>query len=176
LSELVGSLLQVTRSEGDPASRKFEQVQLCRLLEHILDACRLEVETRGCKLNLQTSKAPIVVADHELLRRAIENVVRNAIRYAPKGSSIDVNMACQDSTVSITVRDQGPGVPEQELPNIFKPFYRVDDSRDNQTGGVGLGLAIARRALVLHGGEITARNANPGLLVTIKLSGDGTRV
>jgi two-component system sensor histidine kinase CpxA len=176
LTELVTSLLQVTRSEGDPGSRNFDQVRLCVLLEHVLESCRPEADARGCDLNLQTSNAPIVVADQELVRRAIENVVRNAIRYAPHGTSIDVNMACEDSTVSITVRDQGPGVPEQELPSIFKPFYRVDDSRHNQTGGVGLGLAIARRALVLHGGEITARNANPGLLVTIKLSRDSTRV
>jgi two-component system sensor histidine kinase CpxA len=172
LTELVGSLLQVTRSEGDPGARNFDQVQLCALLEHVVESCRLEAEARGCSLNLQTSNAPIVVADQELLRRAIENVVRNAIRYSPEGSSVDVNLACEDSTVAITVRDQGPGVPEQELPNIFKPFYRVDDSRDNQTGGVGLGLAIARRAIVVHGGEIAAKNENPGLLVTIKLSGE----
>ena len=176
LTELVGSLLQVTRSEGDPGARNFEQVQLRALVEHVLEACRVEAEARGCSLNLQTSKAPFVVADQELLRRAIENVVRNAIRYAPKGSSVDVHLTCENSTVAITVLDRGPGVPEQELPNIFKPFYRVDDSRDNQTGGVGLGLAIARRAVVVHGGEITAKNANPGLMVTIKLSGDGTRV
>lgn len=176
LTELVGSLLQVTRSEGDPGSRNFEQILLRTLVEHVLEACKVEAEARGCNLDLQTSKAPIVVADQELLRRAIENVVRNAIRYAPPGSSVDVNVACEDSTVAITVRDYGPGVPEQELPNIFKPFYRVDDSRDNQAGGVGLGLAIARRAVVVHGGEITAKNANPGLLVTIKLSGDGTQV
>ena len=159
LTELVGSLLQVTRSEGDPGSRNFDQVQLRALLEHVLEACRLEAEARGCSLILQTS-----------------NVVLNAISYSTLDSSVDVKLACEDSTVVISVRDQGPGVPEQELPNIFKPFYRVDDSRDNQTGGVGLGLAIARRAIVVHGGEITARNANPGLLVTIKLSGDGTEV
>jgi signal transduction histidine kinase len=110
-----------------------------------------------------------VRGDRELLRRAIENVVRNAVRYAPEGSTIDVKLESADGAASVSVRDYGPGVPEEMLPRIFQPFFRVDGSRDSQTGGVGLGLAIAQRAVGAHHGHITAQNAVPGLRVRLEI-------
>jgi len=107
--------------------------------------------------------------DPELLRRAIENVVRNAIRYAPDGTSVDIDLRTTSGGAQICVRDRGPGVPEHELPRIFDAFYRVEEDRDRASGGVGLGLAIAKRAVELHHGKLYARNANPGLLVVIEL-------
>ena len=74
-----------------------------------------------------------------------------------------------NGSARISVRDYGPGVPDEYLPRIFDPFYRVDSDRNRGSGGVGLGLAIARRAIVLHKGVIRARNASPGLLVEIEL-------
>ena len=99
----------------------------------------------------------------------MENIVRNAIRYAPEGTPIEVKLASDHDDAEISVRDYGPGVPETELPKIFKPFFRVDESRDSSTGGVGLGLAIAHRAVTVHHGTMTAKNAGPGLLVSIEL-------
>jgi two-component system sensor histidine kinase CpxA len=114
----------------------------------------------------------------------IENVVRNAVRYAPSGT-IDVTLAIvpvpgarpgpgasapqEGSQVRLTVRDRGPGVPDASLPHLFLPFYRVDLDRERLTGGAGLGLAIARRAVESLGGRVSARNASPGLEVEIVL-------
>jgi two-component system sensor histidine kinase CpxA len=105
--------------------------------------------------------------DPELLRRAVENVLRNAIQVAPGDSRVSVKVQDNGSTVTVRVRDCGPGVPEDLLARIFDPFFRVDESRDGAGGGTGLGLSIARRAVLLHHGEITAENASPGLRVNL---------
>jgi signal transduction histidine kinase len=105
----------------------------------------------------------------ELLRRAIENVLRNAIRYAPPESTVEVRLEREANWARITVRDYGPGIPEKLRERIFDPFFRADASRDEHTGGLGLGLAIARRAVRVHHGDITATNASPGALLTITL-------
>ena len=112
---------------------------------------------------------PSLSGDFELLRRACDNVLRNAIRHAPKGTSVAIGVKAHDRRATISIRDFGPGVPADALPEIFKPFYRVETDRGRASGGVGLGLAIASRAVELHHGKITARNANPGLLVEIEL-------
>jgi two-component system sensor histidine kinase CpxA len=169
LTSMVGSLLQMTRLEGDPSSSNQEEVPLETLLRDLVEDCRVEAEARGCRLMLDAVTAPPVIGDRELLRRAVENVIRNAIRYAPEGTPIETHLECALDAALITVRDYGPGVPEELLPKIFTPFFRVDASRDNATGGVGLGLAIAQRAVTLHRGRLRARNMEPGLLVSIEL-------
>ena len=107
--------------------------------------------------------------DPELLRRAIENIVRNAIRHAPAGTDVDVILDSNAARELISVRDRGPGVPEEALNRIFDAFYRVEADRNRSSGGVGLGLAIAQRAVELHNGTLRAKNMNPGLLVEIEL-------
>src|SRR5262245_48362868 len=102
----------------------------------------------------------------------MENVVHNAIRHAPEGTPIDVDLERSGDLARITIRDRGPGVPEGYLKEIFQPFFRVEDDRSRASGGVGLGLAIARRAIDLHQGRIFASNANPGLAITIELPVD----
>ena len=101
-----------------------------------------------------------VNGDPEFLRRALENVLRNAIRYAPEGSAIEVNLESGHDQVRIGVRDYGPGVTEEAVPHLFEPFFRVDPARDPTTGNVGLGLAIARRAVLVHHGNITSAKCN----------------
>jgi two-component system, OmpR family, sensor histidine kinase CpxA len=110
-----------------------------------------------------------VRGESELLHRAVENVLRNAIRHAPEGTSVQIGCAIRDDLATITVRDYGPGVPDDLLGAIFDPFFRVEGHRSRASGGVGLGLAIARRAVLVHGGRISAQNARPGLIVTIEL-------
>jgi signal transduction histidine kinase len=169
LTDLVGALLQVTRAEGDPSSRNMSDLPLNDFLREVVDDCAVEAEARGCRVSLETSESLHFRGDRELLRRAMENIVRNAIRYAPEGTPVEVKLASDHDDAEISVRDYGPGVPDEELPKIFKPFFRVDESRDSSTGGVGLGLAIAHRAVTVHHGTMTAKNAGPGLLVSIEL-------
>jgi len=169
LTDLVGALLQVTRAEGDPSSTSPEEVRLDTLVDEVVEDCRVEAAARGCSIALADSGQLEVRGDRELLRRAIENVVRNSIRYAPPESAVDVRLDRAKDTARISVRDRGPGVPEESLQKIFQPFFRVDDSRDSSTGGTGLGLAIAKRAVGVHHGELWANNAQPGLQVCIEL-------
>src|ERR1044071_128315 len=110
----------------------------------------------------------------ELLRSAIENVVRNAVYYTRERTEVEIALRCEgvedEKAAVISVRDKGAGVPEEAITEIFRPFYRVEDARDRQTGGTGLGLAIAARAVRLHGGTIKAANAaDGGLIVEMRL-------
>lgn len=169
LTDLVGALVEVTRAEGDPSATRLEPLQLGELLQNVVDDCRVDADARGCAIGVNGEVDLTLRGDRELLRRAMENVVRNAIRYTPRGSTVDVTTECAGQLVRISVRDSGPGVPEELLPRIFQPFFRVDDSRDSSTGGVGLGLAIAYRAISVHHGRLWAQNVNPGLSVCIEL-------
>jgi signal transduction histidine kinase len=168
LNHLVDELLQLTRAEGDPGARNLEDVDLSKLLQELVADCVLEADAAGCRLTFTGDRAVIVTGDRELLRRACENIVRNAIRHAPRGSEVEVQLARQGDRAEIAVRDHGPGVPREALSDIFKPFYRVEGDRDRSSGGIGLGLAIARRAVELHQGHVTAFNASPGLVVVVE--------
>jgi two-component system sensor histidine kinase CpxA len=171
LNSLVGGLLQVTRAEGDPDALRREPVRLDRLLEELVADSALEAEARGSRMRLAAAQPATVQGDAELLRRAIENVIRNAIRHAPEGTAVEASMDVAGGRVTVRIRDYGPGVPEEALPRIFDAFYRVETDRDRASGGAGLGLSIARRAVELHKGTIRARNAEPGLLVEIDVPG-----
>jgi signal transduction histidine kinase len=172
LAHLVDELLELTRAEGDPTARVLEEVNLAELLREVVGECALEAEMQGCRLEPKLDKVVTLTGDFELLKRACDNVLRNAIRHAAKGTSVDVLVSTRDGRASISFRDYGPGVPADALPEIFKPFYRVETDRGRASGGVGLGLAIASRAVELHHGKITAKNANPGLSVEIELPVD----
>ena len=179
LSALVDELLQLTTAEGDPSTRRVEEVRLDDLLGRLVEDCQAEAQAKGCRLHLRAPRAEVgpfseadrfaMAGDGELIRRAVENVIRNAIRHAPEGSPIEVELRDWAGLATIAVRDLGPGVPDDALEAIFDPFFRVDDARSRSDGGAGLGLSIARRSVELHGGRASAANAKPGLLVTIEL-------
>jgi two-component system sensor histidine kinase CpxA len=169
LSQLVDELIQLTRAEGDHNARNLAPFKLEEMLGDLVADCKLEAEAQRCRLVPHVAQPAVVVGERELLRRACDNIVRNAIRHAPPESEIDIESSTNETHVVIRIRDRGPGVPSESLAEIFKPFYRVETDRDRSSGGVGLGLAIASRAVELHQGRITARNANPGLAVEIEL-------
>jgi two-component system sensor histidine kinase CpxA len=169
LTTLVETLIEMTRAEGDPATRKSQPVKLDALVQDVVQSCSLEAQAHHCRIVMIGDARGTVSGDPELLRRAFENVLRNAIRYAPEASDIEVRVDEGNSSTDISVRDGGPGVPEEALPHLAQPFFRADDSRDSATGGVGLGLAIAQRAVHLHHGTLSAENARPGLRVTLTL-------
>jgi len=169
LSELVESLLHVARSENDLLTCTLENVAFDALVRELVADCEIEAAVRPCSVVLMSSGFLELPGNAELLRRAVENIFRNAIRYAPAGSSIEVRLDHSDTEAMLSVRDYGCGVPSDALATIFDPFYRVDSSRDAATGGVGLGLAIAKRAVQMHHGCIWAENADPGLRVVMEL-------
>jgi two-component system sensor histidine kinase CpxA len=169
LNTLVGELLQVTRAEGDPSSLRCDPIRLDELVAQLVDDAQIEASAHGCDLEYAHREPVTVEGDPELLRRAVENVIRNAIRYSPPREPVEVSLARQNGRVVVDVRDRGPGVPEESLSRIFDAFYRVDSDRNRVSGGIGLGLSIARRAIQLHKGTIRARNAQPGLEVEMDL-------
>ncbi len=169
LSELVGTLIDMARAEGEPGEVEMEVLCLNDLLLVTAEDSEVEAQAAGCNIDVKASVEMSLRGNAELLRRAIENVVRNAIRYAPPGSTVEVRLAREANYARIIVRDYGPGIPEKLRERIFDPFFRADASRDEDTGGLGLGLAIAQRAVRVHHGDITATNASPGALLTITL-------
>ena len=169
ISALVADIVEVTFAEGDPALRGAKCVAVGELVEEVVRDCALEAEARRCRITLAGGIGGHAMGSREMLRRAIENVLRNAIRYAPEGSAVEVSATETERCATIVVRDHGPGVPEEALARIFDPFYRVEEARDNKSGGSGLGLAIARRAMLAHHGSIEAENTHPGLEVRIML-------
>ena len=169
LNALVGQLLQVTRAEGDPSSLRRDPLRLDELVQQLVDDSSIEAAAHGCELKYERREPVLVAGDPELLRRAVENVIRNAIRYAPRETAVEVSLARNNGKAVVGVRDQGSGVPDEALPRLFDAFYRVEGDRDRASGGLGLGLSIARRAIELHRGSIRARNARPGLEVEMEL-------
>jgi two-component system sensor histidine kinase CpxA len=168
LNMLVGELIQVTRAEGDPDGLATEPVRLDELIRVIVDDAHIEAERHRIALTLDLCEAELE-GNPELLRRAIENIVRNAIRYSPDDSTVEVSLKRTETLYRLAVRDFGSGVPDEALVHIFDPFYRVEKDRGRTSGGVGLGLAIAKRAVELHHGLMRAFNQNPGLVVEIDL-------
>ena len=170
LSHLVSAMLEVTRLEGEGLHPREEPVDMVNVAAEVVDDAALEADARGVRIET-TLQPAVAVGDRELLRRAVENVLRNAVRYAPHGTTVEIGVSAAGDRIQIAVRDYGPGVPEADLARLGTPFFRVDDGRDAATGGSGLGLAIARRGIECHGGEWHLENAQPGLRVTMVVRG-----
>lgn len=166
LNELVSTLLDVARDESATQSIRREPVELKHLLTELADAAQVEA---GAKRIVVEADPFTIRADAERLRRAIENVIRNALRYSRDDGTVWLQAAASPQFVEVQIRDEGPGVPEDALPHLFEAFFRVEGQH---SPGFGLGLSIARRAVEAHGGTIEARNASPGLEVTIRLPRD----
>jgi len=170
LNDMLQNLLTLSRLEsGEPVEMRTE-VDLTALVKDVVGDADFEAQAFGRRVRLISTQPSIVEGNITLLRSAIENVVRNAARYTDENTNVDVTLETKGERAVVTVHDQGPGVPAESLPKLFLPFYRVDATRDRNTGGVGLGLSIAERAVRLHGGSVVARNGQPhGLLVEIEL-------
>jgi two-component system, OmpR family, sensor histidine kinase CpxA len=209
LNELIQKLLTIARLEAGDESIEKLPVHLEQIIHEIAKDAAFEAQSRHCEVEATIVDDCVVIGSPSLLHSAIENVVRNAIRYTQEGTSVEVrleqgvglpklgsqglklqnmklqNMGLQNMGLQgvglkndgvggpeavVRVTDSGPGVPEDALDKLFRPFYRIDDARGRQTGGVGLGLAITDRAVRLHGGTIRVSNRpQGGLMVEIRL-------
>ncbi|ARB91084.1 two-component system sensor histidine kinase CpxA [Legionella longbeachae] len=173
LNALITEILDFARLEKSTTDLNCNEVDLSTLLLNIINDANFEFGNELPRVKAGVIEPCQLFLDERLIHRAIENVVRNALHYSPATEQVTVSLT-RDKTqehIYIDITDKGPGVPEDQLNRIFNPFYRVDTSRAKKTGGYGLGLAIAARAIQLHQGEIVASN-NPdcGLLVRIKLN------
>ncbi|HEX6623183.1 MAG TPA: ATP-binding protein [Pyrinomonadaceae bacterium] len=181
LNDLISQLLALTRLEGGAETHADDQpLDLADILHETAADADFEARARGRAVRVVACESCRVRGSRLALRSALENVVRNAVRYTAEGSEVEITLRCErggarDATprAVIDVRDHGAGVPGDTLGELFHPFYRVDDARERRTGGVGLGLAIAERAVRLHGGDVRAFNAEGGgLCVEIRLPVD----
>jgi two-component system sensor histidine kinase CpxA len=173
LNELIGGLLTIARLDSGNDARQKSPILLGEMIEGIAADANFEAQVRNCGVASVIKQDCLVMGAPILLHSAIENVVRNAARYTQQGTSAQITLERGQSNggeAVIRIVDSGPGVPEEALDKLFRPFYRIDDARGRRTGGVGLGLAITERAVRLHGGTVKASNRpEGGLQVEIRL-------
>jgi signal transduction histidine kinase len=174
LNEMIGQLLALSRIETGADELDKIRIDLSALVQEVADDADFEARARDVSVNVVELAPTNIDGVPELVRSAIENVVRNGVRHTAPETEVEVRLGVEvvegGRCAIISVRDHGKGVPEESLAEIFRPFYRVEDARDRKTGGAGLGLSIAARALLLHNGTIKALNApDGGLLVEIRL-------
>jgi two-component system sensor histidine kinase CpxA len=166
MSGLVNELLLFSRAQLSPSTTPLTRVNVAETVRRVLEREAGE----GARVEIHVDERAEVMAQPEYLFRSLANVVRNALRYAGNSGPIVISAQEKDGMVAITVADHGPGIPEAELEAVFKPFYRPEDARQRETGGVGLGLAIVRTCIEACGGAVHCRNRTPqGLEVEIKL-------
>jgi two-component system OmpR family sensor kinase len=159
LDELVGELLTLARLETGAAGSAAQTVDFADLVADIAEDARFEAEAAKRRLSLRAETPVAVRGSAELLHRAVENVVRNAVKYTAEGSSVEVELSARGGRALLVVADRGPGIAPEELERVFEPFYRA---ASDTAKGFGLGLAIAQRAVASHGGVIRAQNREGG--------------
>ena len=168
MDALVGELLTLARLDSGMTEQRQELVDLAEVVADIVEDAQLEASARNCRMRVSISQPLIVRGNHELLHRAVENVLRNALRHSPAAAPIVIQGSCSAGRLQLSVADSGPGVAEADLARIFEPFFRSAPTNDGS--GYGLGLAITRSVISSHGGSVVAQNRPAGgLLIRIDL-------
>jgi two-component system, OmpR family, sensor kinase len=167
LDELVGEVLTLARLESGAAGAAAQPIDFAELVADVAEDARFEAEAANRRLSLKSVDEARVHASAELLHRAVENVVRNAVKYTAEGTGVELELAVQAGKARLVVADRGPGIAPEELERVFEPFYRTSS---DTAKGFGLGLAIAQRAIASHGGTVrAAAREGGGLRVAIEL-------
>lgn len=170
LDSLISHVLRLARLHGNATHFEREPLELDEVLQEVVHDANFEGAVKSCTVRLEGTAKHRVLGNRELLYSAIENVLRNAVRYSPSGRPVDVSVKTSAEELEILVRDHGPGVPGGDLDRIFEPFYRVAESRDRDSGGEGIGLAITSQVFRAHGGSAGAQNlAGGGLQVRLAI-------
>jgi two-component system sensor histidine kinase CpxA len=170
LDDLIGQILLLERLEARAPDTEAVEFDLSALLNEVVDDASFEASATKHGVELEAESPCPIRGYPVLIRSALDNVLRNAVRHTAEETAVKVSIDCGEADAEITISDRGPGVPEEHLETLFEPFSRVTDARERSTGGAGLGLTIARRAIEIHGGSVTARNhPDGGLEVSIHL-------
>jgi two-component system OmpR family sensor kinase len=162
LDGLISQVLKLARLHGTDAPFARESFDLDEVIDEVVRDANFEGAVKHCEVRLEGAAQAAVSGNRELLRSAIENVLRNAVRYSPHNTPVEAAVARSAAGVVISIRDRGPGVPDSDLERIFEPFYRVAESRDRDSGGEGIGLAITAQVMKTHGGTASAVNLPGG--------------
>ncbi|TYK64528.1 ATP-binding protein [Colwellia echini] len=170
LDEMIADVLTLSRLEHSQKAFACDDTNLNHLVSQVVTDCQYFASSKDVSIEFKESGKYTLLADDKLLASAISNVLNNAVKYSANNQVVTVELTQQHEQIMLSVFDNGPGVPDEMLDKLFKPFFRVADARDRSSGGTGLGLAIAQQAILMHHGEIIAENIKPsGLKITIVL-------
>ncbi len=168
IDQTIGEMLRFSRLDA-PAAIVHRLIRVGKLLRDLVDVADVEAQAQGCRIELTSEHNLQVIGDIDLLRSGFENILRNAIRFAPADSCVELTVLRKGASIIVEISDRGPGIPEKYLDRIFEPFFRVKNGIAD-AGGSGLGLAIAQRAFEVMGGSVRAApRTGGGLTFTITL-------
>jgi len=170
LTDLVQEIIQLSRVQVSDPLKQPQLLSASEIIREALDQCRTTADSRQITLTFQESEDALILGDRDQLTMAIHNLIENAINYSPIDTKVAVSTLVENEIITISVADQGIGIPEGEVERIFERFYRVDPARSRETGGTGLGLSIVKHIITKHGGEISVWSAeNVGSTFSIRL-------
>ena len=157
LGRLIQDLFELAMLDARRVTPEFEEFSLTELIQDVVQEFELQARDRKVSLQVDSLHEPVgVYADISLIQRVLENLVGNALKHTPIGGRVSISVQRSAAGVGVSVADTGPGISDQDLPRIFDRFYKADPEEPNSNGSMGLGLAITKRILELHGSEIVA--------------------
>jgi len=169
LEDLINEFFEITRFNLQSIVLNKGKIRLAFMLQQMVDEFYPMLTPQGKQTSIQVPADLILVGDADKLARVFNNILKNAIAYSYETSVIDISASQEGEYVVITFTNQGDPIPSQKLDNIFEIFYRLDSARSTNTGGAGLGLAIAKEIVTAHGGTITAESNSEHTKFTVKL-------
>jgi signal transduction histidine kinase len=173
LDKIIESLLALVDLDQEKLELNYEITYVNYLLEKLIQSLKPIAEQKGMHIQFICSEKIQINLDRIKIQQALTNIIHNAIKYTPQGKKVEVSLYSEDNKVTVQIKDNGIGIPEESLPYIFERFYRVDQARARSTGGTGLGLAISKQIIELHQGEIEViSQVNKGTIFYVRLPKD----
>ncbi len=170
---IVESIIEKRKNSLNSEDYITEHIEIYEVLYEAIALANFEFHDQKTKAVLLTTPTPQDIAPilgiRTLLEQALYNIIINGLRYTKPGSNVELRLEKNGEEIMISIRDYGPGVPEACLDNLFRPFFRVEEARDQRSGSIGLGLSLARHYIERHNGKVAAVNVNPGLCVSVVL-------